>query len=85
MAYKDREILYLVVVASVESSCCGQGGLAYILVPGYIISWKYGTDDTGLPVTEVNRINDDDEKREIEGILKRKYPHLSQITFMEGA
>ncbi len=50
LKHNDREVLYVVGRAVMESSCCGFGSLTYISVPGYIVSWQEKTNEAGLPV-----------------------------------
>ncbi len=72
LPYMDREVLYVVGQAVVESSCCGTGCWGYALVPGYIINWQKRTNEAGLPVSEVEPISDkiarDDISRTIEKV-----------------
>ncbi len=58
LQYSDRDVLYVVGQAVIESSCCGIGSWGYVLVPGYIINWQHRTNETGLPVSEVESISD---------------------------
>ena len=39
LSHRGREVLYLVGHAAFDTSCCGAGGCAYAIVPGYIIHW----------------------------------------------
>ena len=41
MPFYSREILYFVGYAVLDSTCCGVGGVAYVLVAGFIKQWKY--------------------------------------------
>ena len=75
-------MLYLVGKAGIEASCCGTGGCAFIKVPGYIRAWKRGRNETGRPVSEVERIEAQDQQREIQDLLKEKHPGFSQIEFL---
>jgi len=54
----------------IESSCCGTGGCAYAIVPGYVVSWKFKKNEAGLPVSEVEPVADKEARREISAILK---------------
>lgn len=81
LEYKGREVLYLVKMAVVETSCCGQGGMGFISVPGYIVRLKYRQDPQGAWVTDVERISDEVEQGEIAGILKSRHIHLNQVDF----
>ncbi|MGE5254381.1 MAG: hypothetical protein ACM3N7_10485 [Planctomycetaceae bacterium] len=80
--HRGKEVLYLVGKAAIESSCCGTGGSAFIKVPGYIRAWKKGRNETGRPVSEVERIEAREEQREIRGLLGESYPDFSQIEFL---
>lgn len=82
LEYKGREVLYLVKMAVVETSCCGPGGLGFISIPGYFVKLRDRQDSQGAWVTDVEHISDETEQREITGILKSGNPHFYQIDFM---
>lgn len=67
-----REVFYLVGYAVVDNSCCGVGGMAYALVPGFILDWKSKTNDEGLAVSVVEPIHDETMQREIRRLIERK-------------
>ncbi len=81
LPFKDREVLYLVEIGCVETSCCGAGGIPFIFVPGYVVSWRYRENDCGLPVSEVERITDEGERKQVAETLRGKYPHFTQVSF----
>jgi hypothetical protein len=56
LRFRGREILYLVGHATFDTSCCGVGGCAYALVPGFILDWKSRTNADGLAVSQVEPI-----------------------------
>ena len=58
LTYDDREVLYVVGQAAIESSCCGTGNWVYAIVPGYIVNWQNTKNVDGLPVSEVEPIKD---------------------------
>jgi hypothetical protein len=80
--FRGKEVLYLVGTAGIEASCCGTGGCAFIKVPGYIRAWKRGRNETGRPVSEVERVEAQDQQKEIQDLLKEKHPGFSQIEFL---
>ena len=45
--------------AIVDTSCCGVGGCAYALVPGFVVDWKYRRNEGGLAVSRVEPIRDE--------------------------
>ena len=40
LSIDGREVLYIVGHGVFDTTCCGAGGCAYAIVPGYIIDWK---------------------------------------------
>jgi len=80
LKYDDREVLYVVGRAVIESSCCGLGNWGYALVPGYIVSWQTRKNDAGLPVSEVEPISDEATKNNIRKIIKET-ENITQIEF----
>jgi hypothetical protein len=83
LTYKGRDIVYAVGVAVVDNSCCGVSGCRFIRVPGYVISWKNTTDGSNLPVSTIEPIKDEEERKGIKNLLDKEYPH-SQISFDNG-
>ncbi|MEM2983018.1 MAG: hypothetical protein QXH17_07630 [Candidatus Bathyarchaeia archaeon] len=75
-----REILYVVGNAVVDSSCCGYGGCRYAIVPGYVLRWKWRTDEKGLPVSEVEPVLNDDLREKIRKIIQDK-EWVGQVQF----
>ena len=80
MAHRGRELLVVVGIAVVESTCCGTQGCRFLNVPGYVVAWKYGRTENGLPISEVEPIEDLDEQADILALLERQFPY-SQILF----
>lgn len=65
-----REVLCVTGLGVIESSCCGTGGCAYAIVPGYIVKWKFKENEAGLPVSEVEPVVDKKTRQEISAILQ---------------
>jgi hypothetical protein len=80
LPFRGREVLYLVGCAVVDTSCCGAGGCAYALVPGFILEWKSQTDGDGLAVSRVEPIRDEAIQREIGRLIEKAEP-VHQVTF----
>ena len=59
LAFHGCEVLYVVGGAIVDTSCCGVGGCAYALVPGFVVDWKYRRNEGGLAVSRVEPIRDE--------------------------
>ena len=80
LKYNGREVLYVTGTAVIESSCCGSGSWAYVLVPGYIVNWQNETNEAGLPVSEVEPISDQETRNNIRNIIQSTET-ISQIEF----
>lgn len=57
LAYRGREVLYLLGHAVVDASCCGPAGVGYALVAGFVEGWKTSRSDDDLPVSQVAPIS----------------------------
>ena len=68
--YRDREVLYVVGQAVIESSCCGIGSWGYVLVPGYVVNWQTRKNEGGLPVSEVEPISDEETQNNLKQIIQ---------------
>jgi hypothetical protein len=81
MPFGGREILYLVGHAAFDTTCCGVGGCAYALVPGYVQSWKSQTNTDGLAVSQVETIRDRESQEQVQRLIKKK-EKVHQVSFM---
>ncbi|MFB3925361.1 MAG: hypothetical protein ACE14T_04845 [Syntrophales bacterium] len=81
LSFRGREVVYKVGFAVIDNSCCGTGGCRFLVIPGYVVSWKNGKSDTGLSVSEVEPITSEEERAGIRETLEKEYP-FSQIDFM---
>jgi len=80
LQYNGRDVFFLVGVALLDNTCCGAGGCRFIRVPGYVVVWKGKTDESGLSVSEIEPIADENEQSEVKKLLDYRYPY-SQIYF----
>ena len=80
LSYNGRNVLYFIGCAVVDTSCCGPGGCAYALVPGYIKDWKYKTDRDDLFVSRVEPIRDADVQSELRRMIIKK-ESVQQVNF----
>ena len=78
--YNGREILYFVGYAVLNSTCCGVGGCAYVLVPGFIQQWKYKKSSDDAFVSQIEPIRDFKVQQEIRNFIQRK-EIFHQVTF----
>lgn len=72
MSFRGREILYVIGYAVFDTTCCGTGGLAYALVPGFILNWQGKKNEDGLVVSLVEPIHDEGMQREIRRLIEEK-------------
>ena len=77
LQYKGREVLYVISETAGFTCCDGSYSprLETVNVIGYVVRWKYGTNEKGMPVSEIEPINEKDTKQEIREILK-KLPYI---------
>ena len=80
ISFNGREVLYLVGYALVDTSCCGTGGCAYALVPGFIKDWKYKKVTNGLRVSKIEPIRDATDQKELRCLIQKK-ELIQQVTF----
>lgn len=76
-----REVLYVLKGAHVETSCCGSGGMGFLSVPGYLVSWKSGKNPDGLDTSEVERIKEPGERHRIRSLLEAEFPYITAVDF----
>lgn len=75
LPYKGREVLCIIGQVVLESSCCTVNtDWAYALVPGYILNWRDGVNEDGLPVSEVEPVRDTKEREEIRKAIQTQEP-----------
>lgn len=79
IARHGHDLLIVVGIAAVESSCCGVQGCRFINVPGYVVAWKDRLS-SGVPASIVEPVEDEAEQAEIQGFLQNEFPY-SQILF----
>jgi len=80
MPFDSREILYFVGYAVLDSTCCGVGGVAYVLVAGYIRQWKYKKNQDDCFVSQIETIGDQTIQKEVRNAIQKK-EMVYQVTF----
>jgi hypothetical protein len=81
LPFQGREILYLVGHAAFDTTCCGAGGCAYALVPGFILVWKGQTNRDGLAVSRVEPIHARDVQKQVQESIERR-DLVHQVIFL---
>ncbi|MBI5251933.1 MAG: hypothetical protein HY912_20770 [Desulfomonile tiedjei] len=77
---REREVLYAVGNAIVDSACCGAYGCHFAVVPGYVLKWKYKRSADGVFISAVEPITDHLVKKQIENTLQ-DLEGVTQVVF----
>ena len=81
LPFRGREVLYLVGHAAFDTACCGVGGCAYALIPGFVLDWKAATNREGLALSRVEPIRDAALQKEIEKAIGQQEV-IQQVRFL---
>jgi hypothetical protein len=76
----ERDVLYLLTDAVVDTVCCGDRVFHYATVLGFITNPGTGKTDSGQRISIVQPVADPGAQGEIEALLKREDPDL-QVSF----
>ena len=81
--YKGRRILYCYAEASAISFCSAAGAnyAGNMIVKGYVARWKYGTNENGEALSEIEQVTDENEREEISHILWPGMNSRSRVSF----
>jgi len=79
--FEGKKLLFALKGAQADTACCGPGGMGFIAVPGYIVSWKAEKNEDGLPVSEVKHITDRDVRKRVKAELKKQFPYIDIVEF----
>jgi len=81
--YQGRKVLYHYAEASNITFCTGTGvsWLGSMSVKGYVVRWRYGSNENGEALSEVEPITDPVEQREIRGLLWPGTSDASRVSF----
>lgn len=79
--FEGKKVLFVMKGAHVDTSCCGEGGMAFISVPGYVVSYKSSKNEAGMDVSEVKRIRDTGPRKKIKEMIAGRYPYISVVDF----
>ena len=83
LGYKGRDVLYCYAEASAISFCSAAGAnyAGNMIVKGYVVRWKYGTNEKGEAMSEVEQVIDENEREEISHILWPGMNSRSRVSF----
>ena len=80
LPFQGREVLYLVGHAAFETTCCGVGGCAYALVPGFVLDWKGRVNGDGCAVSQVEPIRTETVQHQVRRLLEQR-ERVHQVIF----
>jgi hypothetical protein len=81
LSFDGEELLYLIGAAIFDTTCCGTGGSAYALVPGFVRQWKYKAEENGRPVSQVSPVAGDRLREQIKAAIFKK-ESVYQVDFI---
>jgi hypothetical protein len=81
LPFQGRDLLVVVGHAAFDTACCGAGGCAYALVPGFVQSWKSGTNREGLALSLVEPIRDNGVRENLRQWLGKE-ENVQQVQFL---
>jgi len=81
--YRGRQVLYHYSEATSVSFCTASGSpfVGNMHVRGYILRWKYGTDEKGQSLSQIEPVMDEQERQEIRGLLWPGRDGKSRVLF----
>src|SRR4030042_401350 len=74
--YNEREVIYILGHACIEASCCGSARWGYIQVLGFLVRQNIPGGKGTLPVSEIESIQDEEDRNSIRESLEKKYPSM---------
>ncbi len=81
VGFQGEKLLVFLGHAVFDTTCCGAGGCAYALVPGFIDSYRCLKDASGKWLSSVRPIRDDRLRREVAAVIIKKTNAL-QVQFL---
>jgi len=68
-SFRGREVFLARGNMAVDSSCCGTGGCGFVVVPGFVVRWKFFTNEKGEAVSEVEPVRDAETRDALRKII----------------
>jgi hypothetical protein len=83
LEYQGRKLLYNYAEATNISFCSASGAnyAGNMNVKGYVIRWKYGTNENGEALSEIQPVTNKKERQEISQLLWPSVNGTSRVTF----
>ena len=81
IGFQGEQVLVFSGHAVFDTMCCGAGGCAYALVPGFIDSYRCLKDASGKWLSKVKPIRDDSIRKEVAAAILKKI-NVLQVQFL---
>ncbi len=81
IGYQGEQLLVFTGHAVFDTSCCGAGGCAYALVPGFVESYRCGKDDAGRWLSRVRLIEGAQLRKTVTAAI-RAQTNAHQVQFL---
>jgi len=81
LEHNGKQVLCVIGVAVVDTACCGSGSFRYATIPGFVVNWKNRKNESGLEVSQVESIGDEEARRAVEKIL-RDTENINNFNFL---
>lgn len=79
--YNGKHVLCVIGMAVVDTACCGSGSFRYATIPGYVVTWKGGQNESGLSVSQVESLEEEKARQAVEKIL-RETENINNFNFL---
>lgn len=86
LEYRGRRVFYQYSEATSVNFCTASGSpfVGNIHVRGYVVRWKYGKDDKGQALSQIEPVTDNMERQEIQNLLWPSRTGHSRVLFHSG-
>ena len=81
IGYKNEQLLVFSGYAVFDTTCCGAGGCAYALVPGFVDGYRCGKDAAGRWLSRVRPIAGARNRKTVTAIIQSQ-THAHQVQFL---
>ncbi len=81
IGYQGEQLLVFSGHAVFDTTCCGAGGCAYALVPGFVGSYRCGKDDAGRWLSMVRPIESAQIRKTVTAVI-RAQTNAHQVQFL---
>ena len=81
VADAGADLLYYTGYFMIDRSCCGVGGSAYAMVPGYVVDWQYKIAEDEHLVSRVRPVKKQRDRTRIEAMIRQGDP-MCRVTFL---